>query len=416
MFQVSSQDNRFEQAQQILTVLSTLNHYGGELQCYLREIASGVSSLICLDGSVVTLCKDDTRQVMASNLAAFKENAVDSLRGTLCETVVKTGTVLAIDNLLGHPGAATLPQGYLSYLGIPMTNSMGETIGTICSFSSISRQFAVAEIRVVELFAERAVVAIENHLLFHQLRHLNEHLETEVMQRTAALREAQARLIEKERLAAIGEFAAMIVHEIRNPVTTILMGLSSLRQSPLGNKDQKRVAFALEETERLENLVKEILLHSKPQVLNKICLDINQLMASMLERLQAMPAGAERRLVFEPAPSSIRLLSDRDKLKQVIINLVRNAFEASEPGETVTYRVLQDATETVCVQVHNGGAPIPPDILPLLNRPFHSTKLDGTGLGLAVVRRIVAAHGGTFTITSAQESGTLATVRLPITA
>lgn len=114
-------------------------------------------------------------------------------------------------------------------------------------------------------------------------------------------------------------------------------------------------------------------------------------------------------------PNSIQLAGDRDKLKQVIINLVRNAFEAIDPGEIVTYRVWQEALETVCVQVHNGGAPIPLDILPLLNRPFHSTKLDGTGLGLAVVRRIVAAHGGTFTITSSPESGTLATIRLPIT-
>lgn len=112
---------------------------------------------------------------------------------------------------------------------------------------------------------------------------------------------------------------------------------------------------------------------------------------------------------------AIAIQRDRDKLKQVIINLVRNVFEANEPGETVTYRVLQDAPETVCVQVHNGGAPIPLDILPLLNRPFHSTKLDGTGLGLAVVRRIVAAHDSTFTITSSPEAGTLATVRLPIT-
>lgn len=408
-------DEHWNQAQQVLEVLSTLSYRTGELSSYLEQIACGVSSLINLDWSVVTICQDGEERVMASSLPIVGENDVYSLHGTLTEAVVNTGTVLAVDDALTHPEMGSPPEGYKSYLGIPMITSTGEIIGTICSFSISPRHFSPGEVRTVELFAERAAAAIENYRLFQQLQHLNENLEFEVAQRTEELRLAQTRLIEKERLAAIGEFAAMIVHEIRNPVTTILMGLTAIQPELQGERNQRRIALALEEIERLQNLVKEILLHSKPQVLDKTTLEVNQLLESMMERLRDIPDGADRQLVFEPYLEPLHILGDQDKLKQVMINLVRNAYEATSAGETVTCRVLPDSPGYVCLQVHNGGDLIPANLLPLLNQPFCSTKVGGTGLGLAVVRRIVTAHGGSFTIDSSQEAGTVVSVRLPLT-
>jgi signal transduction histidine kinase len=404
----------FDQAQRILEVLSTLNYRTGELSEYLQQIADGVSSLLGLDWSVVTICQDDSEQVMASSLPIVSRNSVYSLHGTLTETVVNTGKVLAIEDALAHPELGAAPKGYQSYLGIPMIASDGAAIGTICSFSVKNREFIAAEVRTVELFAERAVAAIENYRLYQKLQHLNENLEAEVAQRTEDLRKAQSRLIEKERLAAIGQFAAMIVHELRNPVTTILMGLTAIKPSLTGERNQQRVTLALEETERLQNLIKEILLHSKPEIINATRLEVNQLMASMLEQLQDIPAGANRQLVFEPAPESVYISADSNKLKQVMINLVRNAYEATTSGAIVTYRVVKLSSQKICLQICNGGAPIPADILPKLNQPFCSTKVGGTGLGLAVVRRIIAAHGGEFSLESSVDTGTVASIQLPI--
>lgn len=408
-------EDHWHQAQQILEVLSTLNYRTGKLSQYLQNIACGVSSLLGLDWSVVTICQDGQEQVMASSLPVVGKNDVYSLHGTLTETVVNTGTVLAVDDALAYPEMGSPPEGYQSYLGIPMITSTGEILGTICSFSVNPRHFSPAEVRTVELFAERAAAAIENYRLFEQLQYLNKHLEAEVLQRTEELRLAQSRLIEKERLAAIGEFAAMIVHELKSPVTTILMGLTAIQPELQGERNQRRVSLALEETERLHSLVKEILLHSKPQILEKQRLDLNQLLGSMLEKLQDIPDGRDRHLCFVPAPAPLPVMVDKDKLKQVMINLVRNAYEAVSPGETVTCTVLSESPDHACIQVQNGGEPISPDLLPLLNQPFCSTKIGGTGLGLAVVRRIVAAHGGTFTIESSLENGTVAAIRLPLT-
>jgi signal transduction histidine kinase len=404
----------WQKTQQVLQVLSDLNYSSGELSAYLQKIAGGVSALLDLDWSVVTICHNDEERLVASSLPMLVDDNVYSLHGTLTETVVKSGCALVVENAHEHPELGEPPEGYISYLGVPMITSTGEVLGTVCSFTIAPRQFSAPEVRAAELFAERAVSAIENYRLFQRVQHLNENLEAEVAQRTEELHLAQSRLIEKERLAAIGEFAAMIVHEIRNPVTTILMALQAIKSSVTGDRDQRRVELALEETDRLQNLVKEILLHSKPQVLEANRLEINGLIEALRERLQDLPDGVNRQLVLELAPEPLTVLGDRDKLKQVMINLVRNAFEAIAPGETVTCRILKVAPEQVAIQVHNGGEPISAERLRQLNQPFCSTKIDGTGLGLAVVRRIVAAHGGTFTLESPPATGTVATVQLPV--
>lgn len=407
-------DHDWRKAQQVLAVLSNLNYCTGKLDVYLQQIAAGVSSLLDLDWSVVTICQDGEERVMASSLPITGGPSVYALHGTLTETVFKTGAVLVVEDAYKHPEFGQPPEGYISYLGVPMTTSTGEVLGTVCSFTISQREFSPAEVHTAELFAERAAAAIENYRLFQHVQHLNENLEAEVAQRTESLRLAQSRLIEKERLAAIGEFSAMIVHEIRNPVTTILMALQAVQPELTGERNQRRVQLALEEADRLQNLVKEILLHSKPLVMEPVRLDLNDFMASMLERLQELPAGADRRLVVNPASDLLLVLGDQDKLRQVMINLVRNAFEAIPPGETVTCYLGKTSPDQVCLQIHNGGEPIAPERLQRLNQPFCSTKVGGTGLGLAVVRRIISAHGGTFELESTPEAGTVTTLRLPV--
>jgi signal transduction histidine kinase len=107
-------------------------------------------------------------------------------------------------------------------------------------------------------------------------------------------------------------------------------------------------------------------------------------------------------------------MADIDKLKQVFLNLFRNACEAIEPNENVTFRILpQPDSDRICIQIHNGGNPIPPASLHLLTTPFYSTKPAGTGLGLAISQRIIITHGGELAIVSA-DSGTTVNVLLPI--
>ena len=127
-----------------------------------------------------------------------------------------------------------------------------------------------------------------------------------------------------------------------------------------------------------------------------------------------MPEAQGRQVKFAPAKTGAKVLADRDKLKQVFINIVRNACEAVAEGETVTWAVDNwSAPGFVWIQICNGGNLIPLDILPRLTEPFYTTKGTGTGLGLAIVKRIVEAQGGELFIQSTAESGTTVSVRLP---
>ncbi|MEM9449832.1 MAG: PAS domain S-box protein [Cyanobacteria bacterium P01_E01_bin.6] len=216
------------------------------------------------------------------------------------------------------------------------------------------------------------------------------------------------------RLAEIGELASMIVHEVRNPLTTVLMGLSSFQRMELPERAKARLALAMEESERLQRLLNEILLYAREQQLDACELNLSALLTELVESLREMPYATNRTIKFVSAQEDVVIKGDRDKLKQVFINLVSNACEAIPSGETICWRVENGLDpRRVQVSVHNGGDPIPPDVLPQLTKPFFTTKSSGNGLGLAITKRIIEAHNGTLTFTSTAEDGTTATVLLP---
>ncbi|MCC3576099.1 MAG: GAF domain-containing protein [Microcoleus sp. PH2017_40_RAT_O_B] len=213
------------------------------------------------------------------------------------------------------------------------------------------------------------------------------------------------------RLAEIGELAATIVHEVRNPLTTILMGLNAFKKLQLSERFQEYLALSLDEADRLQRLLSQILLYSKPQTLDRSRLELNSFILETLSTLQTIPAALGKQLEFIPI-EPIYVLVDRDKFKQVIINLIVNACEAIDIGDVITTKLDRTEHHRVCLQIHN-GTPIPADILPRLTQPFFTTKASGTGLGLAIVKRIVEAHDGEFRIESGEEIGSIVTVKLP---
>jgi PAS domain S-box-containing protein len=225
-------------------------------------------------------------------------------------------------------------------------------------------------------------------------------------------KQAQANL---ERLAEIGKLATMIVHEVRSPLTTILMGLESFREMNLTARAQRRLDLALEEADRLKQLLSEILQYAREPVLEAQPLDLTAFCHDIQPRLAELLAVEGRSLVLESGLPEAWIEGDADKLKQVFINLVRNACEAVTPGETVTWRVAPgDYPHQVCISIHNGGVPIPSEVLIKLGQPFFTTKPGGNGLGVAIVKRIVAAHGGEVLIESTAEAGTTVRVILPL--
>ncbi|MEM1391938.1 MAG: ATP-binding protein [Cyanobacteria bacterium P01_H01_bin.150] len=401
--------------QRTLEILSSLSHRTGTFSIYLKQIANGVGELIDVDSSVITICQEGFAQILASNVDMGNKSAHQSLHGQLTGTVFNTGKCLVVEDTESCKKYGQAPEGCRAYLGIPLRTSQGKAIGTICCFHSKPRKFSAQEIGIVELFAERAATAIDNHHLYQQQKQFNQILETEVTTKTEELRAAQAQLVERERLAAIGEFAASIVHEIRNPFCTIKLVLEYFNKVDLSANVKKRLVLAVDEAKRLEKLLEEILLYAKPHILDISQININEFINKTLELQRNLPGIINKNIYFAPVETELNIQGDENKIKQVLINIIQNACEAINSGEEVKLQVDRDLNnKEVCIQVRNGGKPIPAENLPLLTQPFFSTKSSGTGLGLAITKRIIEAHNGVFLIESNAEEGTLVTVKLPL--
>ncbi|MEO0946577.1 MAG: ATP-binding protein [Cyanobacteria bacterium J06641_5] len=399
---------------EVLACLASLSHRSSDLRAYLQAIADGVSRLIGLDWSVVTFCEEDTETVLASSIdLGCDKDPTFNLHGTLTGTVFASGKTLAVPDVVSDPQHGNAPEGYRAYLGVPLRLPSGSTLGTICSFHGQPRAFGEDDIQVAELFAERAAIALDNYRLYEEQRARSLSLAEEVDRQTAALRATQNKLIERERLAAIGTFAASIVHELRNPTTTIKLVLGFFeRRVSLNDDARHRLSLAVDEARRLEKLLGEILLYAKPHVLQREVVEFDRFVAQIATDFRDHPVACDCTVQFVGPDRSIWVEIDRDKFKQVVLNLLGNACEASTAGAIVTCRMTPQG-DGVKLQVINGGEPIPPEILPRLTEPFFTTKAEGTGLGLSIVKRLVESHDGFFELTSSAATGTAATAWIP---
>ncbi|MEB3214313.1 MAG: ATP-binding protein [Leptolyngbyaceae bacterium] len=398
----------------VLECLTALRYHSADLKAYLSEVVSGINRLSQSDWTIVTLRDGETGQIMASSLDINLEDMAFSIHGTLAGEVFRSRQLLIIEDSRQSPKHLQLPQGYLSCLGVPLTTIKQEVIGTICSLFKHPHTFLESEIKIVELFAERAATTVENYRLYQEQERFNKQLSQDIVTCSINLKKAQKSLIERERLAAIGEFTAMIVHEIRNPLTTVKMGLDHAQKVLQSERDQRRLALAISEAHRLQHLLCEILSYAKPQALRLSKLNISQFFQIFLKQIRAFPEGADRNIQYAEECPDFEVMADADKLKQVFLNLFRNACEATASDDLITFEITAAETPAyICIQIHNGGDPIPPELLPRIMEPFCSAKPCGTGLGLAISKRIILAHGGTLGITSS-DMGTTVSVYLPL--
>ena len=216
-------------------------------------------------------------------------------------------------------------------------------------------------------------------------------------------------LVESTRLATIGQFASGIVHEIRNPLATISLALEHIKeveQLPAGA--QKRAELAGAEVMRLERLLADILLYAKPLELNRSPLDL----VALVDHTVAAECGDDASIQISSTPCP-PVRADADRLRQVLINLLRNARQAAPPGSPVHVRCAPAEGKWVEVVISNGGEPISAEALERVFEPFFTSKSRGTGLGLPIVQRIVSAHGGEISLESDRDNGTRAILRLP---
>src|SRR5512139_3720551 len=206
---------------------------------------------------------------------------------------------------------------------------------------------------------------------------------------TAALKEHQERLVESEKLAGIGRLSAGVAHEINNPLGVIL-GYAKLLRKRADPAAAEDLAVIEEETLRAKEIVEGLLDLSRPLPAGAERVDLRALSDDVVSRLREAHLLDGVAVSVEGAASAA---GHPDKLRQVLVNLVRNAAEAAGKGGRVAV-ALAERDGTAEVAVDDSGPGVPPELRPRIFEPFFTTKPGGTGLGLAVSRAIARAHGG----------------------
>jgi signal transduction histidine kinase len=294
--------------------------------------------------------------------------------------------------------------GIGSAIVVPLT-AHGHLSGVLHATRERIAPFTPDEVALAGALAGQAAVAIENARLYRETRDAY-----------LGLREAQEGMMRAERMAAVGTLASSLAHEIRNPLNsiTLMLVLLSRRLARLeggtGTELTPMVESVRHEVERLDALVEEFLSHSTIDRLERQSVDPADVVRDML--LLMGPVAARQGItVREELPATLpRLSLDRQKMKQVLINLARNAIEAMPSGGVLTVSAAAQA-EGVVIAVADTGVGIEPgiDVFDF----FTTTKRGGTGLGLPISRRIVEAHGGRLTLESAPGRGATFRVLLP---
>lgn len=252
----------------------------------------------------------------------------------------------------------------------------------------------------------------ERKLLQNKLSDYSQKLEELVQKRTEQLKKAQAELVKSERLAAIGELAGMVGHDLRNPLTGIKNSAYFMKKK--GDEISQTQAREMLETidkcvDYSNKIVNDLLDYSKEVRLDLQEESLRKLLAESL-RLIDLPEKIEVQNRLDDVP---KIRVDVDKIKRVFINLIKNAIDAMPNGGKITVESKQ-VDGRLEVSFSDMGAGIEDDILPKLFLPLFTTKAQGMGFGLAICKRIIEAHGGTITVKSEQNRGTTFTVTLPI--
>ncbi|HSN28385.1 MAG TPA: ATP-binding protein, partial [Kofleriaceae bacterium] len=210
-----------------------------------------------------------------------------------------------------------------------------------------------------------------------------------------------------ERLATVGQLAAGVAHEIRNPLASISGSIELLRQSPQASEDDRTLMTIVHrEIQRLNLLIGDLLDYANPRPKQSIDLDLATLLDEMLQVARADAAFAQVSLEAD-LERPLRVNADPAKLRQVLWNLVRNAAEAG--AKTVRVEGRPGTTITIT----DDGWGMAKDVLARMFDPFFTTKPKGTGLGLAICYAIVAEHGGRIDAESEVGKGTKVVVTLP---
>jgi signal transduction histidine kinase len=375
------------------TIAGTLS-----LDRILHEIVERTAKLMDSKLCALRLLSDDGAELVLRahyGRSSIYSDAPDiRVKGSLIGKVIQTGEAIQVQDVKKQADYRLFDfaqqEGLCALLSVPL--KVRETIiGVININKATSYVFSQEEVTLLHTFADLCAIAIENARLYNKM----------------VILEEQTR--RAERLAAVGELAAGVAHEIRNPLTIIKMIFESG-----GELNSKDVEVITEELERMNQIVTHFLKFAKPKEPNREACDVNKNLENVL-LLLSHSVDSKRIQLSKHLEENLPIIqADTIQLQQVLFNLLMNSIEAlPEEGKVeITSRSLQP--DSIAIDIRDNGSGIPKSVKDNLYVPFTTTKPKGLGLGLSIVKRIVRVHKGKVEIESEEGQGTLVHIELPI--
>jgi len=238
-------------------------------------------------------------------------------------------------------------------------------------------------------------------------------LESLVQERTQALKAAHDDVLHKTKLATIGQTAAVLTHEMRNPLASIKLALSDLRDLiTIEDREYRRLDLVLGEVNRLDSLLSETLDYVRPVNLSVKPVDLDRLFTQVLKQQEPLMDEKRLQLKYDGCSECTAMRVDEAQIHQVMLNLIKNAIEGSPQGGKIGASVRREGNGLI-IEVTNEGEAMDEEAQQRAFEPFFTTKPKGTGLGLGLVKRVVEEHGGSVTLVSKVGIGTQLTLHFP---
>ncbi len=286
-------------------------------------------------------------------------------------------------------------------LGAPILLD-GNFIGTIQITRPESRRdFTIKDLRMLELVAQQVSIAVKNALTYEKGLKEKEHIITVLEQKVK----------QAERLAALGRAAAIIAHEVKNPLTSIRLSLYSIEKKASWKINfREDLEIVKEAVERVSRTMEDLLHFSGETNLRLREIDVNELLKNLVSDYKKQN---KNNIIIETSLNKLVpiILGDSEKLNEVFNNLLANAIAATDSGGTVRIST-NPSFDRVVITVEDWGNGIPPEIQQKIFEPFFTTKQSGTGLGLAIAKKNIEAHRGSIQAESQSGWGTKFTITL----
>ncbi|NOZ25241.1 MAG: HAMP domain-containing protein [Nitrospirae bacterium] len=376
-------------------------------QDIIRELVFGVAEIIKAEKVLVFLYnKEKDRYFSAFPAYGFTDGDIENwsyepsfinsiyLKSNKRSMIIHPEDRMAKQLLFRATGVRNLAVIWLKQKGV--------LTGFLLSINKEGEGFTEEDIRLLSIIANNFSVAMDNAQLYRDLH-------TQMQK----LKDTQEQLVQAAKLAAIGELAANIAHEINNPLTSVLGYAELMREEEDIESIMRDLEIIESESLRARDIVQQLLEFSRKWPLKIGKVDVNRLLKDVMDlvSINIKNSGIDITTDFSDLPE---INADANQLKQVFLNLINNAIQAMPEGGTLSLRTAK-VDNSVIIEVSDTGTGIPDNVAQKIFEPFFTTKRDkGTGLGLPISYRIIKKHGGKIEVKSRVERGTTFRVILPV--